>query len=380
MFHQLSALILLSSACFAQQLQSYVDTNDWSRVTKISGVSGRPFITDFVVDRSGVKETVFSGLTSASSSPPANWESTAGRLTVAIAPTNLCSAGQTPQTAMCYDIPNRVAFNVMCTTGNGGSSVNFAANSSATNACNVNQNTIFELTINMNTFTDSFQWSWLNGDLTFWNYDVVSGKGIVKLKFKPVVTPDVDMSGLNPNCCTCDMPSNCAAQNSTGSQVKGHGFFHCAGNGGLAGAVFATKNAVMGGMATKSSDTGAKSLEYRLASSHFAPDGSLMKGRLFAYVPTTAIRTLYPHMQNADEAALAMQVRRDGVDGGGHDSITIGKWKKADNGADGVTFLVEGVTFSTPSYFLSSDGNSLGSASRVQVALLMFLPVALLFV
>lgn len=154
-----AALLLLLPAARAQGLhmpsQASYDADYWPRLP--SGGS-RPFISDFSVNTGGVSTTMWSGATSAATSPPANWEATANRLSAVISPTNMCSSSQVPAPNLCYASPNRVAIALGVTSANnGGLDMDFA---SATESPAVDATSAFHLTINLGAYANDYAWSW----------------------------------------------------------------------------------------------------------------------------------------------------------------------------------------------------------------------------
>ena len=163
------------------------------------------------------------------------------------------------------------------------------------------------------------------------------------------------------------MPSNCPLQRASAFTL-GANFFVSVGQPAtpLSGAVFATTNAIMGGLALSSGGSG---LDYAFASAHLAPDASLLTGSLNAFVPAATVAALFGGLSPA-EAATALNVTRAG-DPGTQASVAIAPVTVAGFGSDGVMVVVSGVTFSAPTYKVALAGGA-SSAGLVPAPLLVF--------
>ncbi|MSZ81387.1 MAG: hypothetical protein F2713_07440, partial [Actinobacteria bacterium] len=90
--------------------QSQLDTPSsqnatWANMT--GGVAARPYVTALSVINGGVSTPVITaGTATAETNVPA------GRIAVAISPSNLCRDGQTPAQGQCYATPNRIGITV----------------------------------------------------------------------------------------------------------------------------------------------------------------------------------------------------------------------------------------------------------------------------
>ncbi|XXQ36471.1 Uncharacterized protein PBTT_07486 [Plasmodiophora brassicae] len=350
-------------AVTGQYGQASTDGNAWANLPG-KGASGRPWIVSLSVSTNGTTTAAWTDATGPSTSPPTGYEAVQGRFIGTVNPINMCSTGQTPGNG-CYATPNRVGISFGCTMGSSNAPVAYDF-LDAQNPCKalVNVNSVIDVTVDLNSFTDAFQWTWINGDLLYWSTSTSSsGSTLVHMRVRPVLSPVFAMDNIpQPNCCTCDMPSNCNMQNTTGYQLLSNLFFHCQ-NKGLTGAAFATRNAMMGAMAQAH---GGNGIDYRLASAHKAPDGKLLKGSLRAFVPLSTITSLYPSITTLSSAVASINMTRSSTDGGSQDTIAITAWTSASNGADGVCVDVTGVTFSTPTYTMSVAGTETAAHSSAQ--------------
>ena len=329
--------------------QAQTDTQNWSLLS--GGVANRPFVVSLthVPAGGGSPMPVWTAAAGATASPPAGHEATTGQLTAVVSPTNMCSAGQTPAQGVCYNPPNRVAVTLGLTSGNGPIGTDLTGSMLAPGDA-------VDIVLQMGpAFSGgAFGWAWANGDVQFWNVStpVAGGPTTLTARLVPVLTPVPDWTSINmqSQCCTCDMPSNCPLARASAFTLAGNFCVQInsvAGSGAtpLAGAVFSTKNAVMGGLALSA---GNEALSYALASAHAAPDGSLLTGTLAAFVPAHTLSTIFPGV-SAAAAATALSVTRTG-DPGTQAAIAVAPVAAATFGADGVMINVTGVTFSAPTY------------------------------
>ena len=370
----MSALLLLAllPLCAAQGLpsQAMTDASFWSNLAG-GGVSARPFITDASVTlvSGGAATALWAGASSASLSPPAGYEAMPGRLSAVLSPLNMCASGQS---VSCYASPNRLAL-VLGTTASGPTlQGDFSVGSGPV----VTTDAVFDMTLNLGSFSGRFGWAWANGDVRYWRLstDAATNATMLRVQVAPVRTPQVDWASLppGPQCCTCDMPSQCALNTSSGwtlnanlvLQLQDAPSVNGSGASPMTGAVFATSNAVMGALALAN---GGAALQYSLASSHLAPEGSPMLGVLRAFVPAATAAAVF----GAGVTPDALNVTRTG-DPGTQAAVTITAVNATTFGADGLMVAVTGVTFSVPTYTLARAGaNGGGEAASVWPPLLV---------
>jgi len=322
--------------------QNEVDTQHWSRLPAVHGVSGiaaRPFISDLSVTTDGVTTTSWTAATAPANSPPANFEGTSGKLIGVVSPVNFCNVGQQPAQGTCYAIPNRVALDFYQT--------GFVPGLPA----GVTNSSIIDMTIHLNAFSLDTVWSWMNGEILYLKHTTDSaGMLTTRMKFRPVLTPSINWTAVTGyQCCTCDMPSDCNIQKADAMELHANFFVQMQGSLQMKGSVFATSRAVMGAMAPQNGKNNLYQLEYRLASSHLDDEGELMKGTITAFIPGEVIETLFGNISDLTSLSLT----RD-ADGGTDDSIDLFETNEAEHGLDGVGVRVEGITFSAPTYILSS--------------------------
>jgi hypothetical protein len=256
--------------------------------------------------------------------------------------------------------------------------VQFTANSGSplvsqnpAQAPTVNSNTIIDMTLKLNTFSSNSSWAWMNGNLLYWSQTIdTQGFKSIRIKFKPVPTPTLNYTSIvGPQCCTCDMPSNCNVINSSGGALGANFFIQTSGSNAMNGAVFATQYAAMGGMGVSSSPGSAyKTLSYRLSGAHYAPDGSLTQGSLIAMLPLTTIQGLYPFVTSLTTASSALNLTRSSSgDSGTTGSVSTSMWTSADYGVDAIAISVSGISFSAPVYDLVCNLPQCKSSSGVSL-------------
>ena len=365
----LAAATLLALLAPSAQMpaQSNMDSTQWPLIT--GGLNARPYISSMtrLPAGGGAAVPLWTALGSPSASPPAGYEATNGALTALVIPTNLCNVGQTPAQGVCYLSPNRVAITLAVNNGTGN------ANQDLTGF--LTPGDVIELVLQMGSgaFAGSnVQWSWANGVVSRWNVSTSAGGATsITVRIAPTPTPVPDWSSMSmgSQCCTCDMPSNCPLQRASAFTLSAN-FFVSVGASAtpLAGAMFATTNAVMGGLALGS---GGSSLDYAFASAHLAPDSSLLTGSLNAFVPSATVAALFGGLSSAD-AAAALNVTRTG-DPGTQASVAIAPVTASSFGSDGVLVTVNGVTFSAPTYSVALHASG---GSRAAPLLVVFAAVA----
>jgi hypothetical protein len=211
---------------------------------------------------------------------------------------------------------------------------------------------------------NNVQWSWANGIVSRWVVSTSpSGATSITVRIAPTPTPVPDWSSvtMNNQCCTCDMPASCPLQRASAFTLSANLFISVGTPAtALSGAMFATTNAVMGGLAVGS---GGSSLNYAFASAHLAPDSLLLTGSLNAFVPSATVAALFGGLSPAD-AAAALNVTRTG-DPGTQASVAIAPVTASSFGSDGVMVTVTGVTFSAPTYSVALHGSSSGGSKAV---------------
>ncbi|MFM7551298.1 MAG: hypothetical protein ACKO7Q_00405, partial [Actinomycetota bacterium] len=130
------------------------------------GVAGRPYVARLTMTDGGVETVLIDGGTT---TPPAT---TPGQATAVVSPYNLCAPGQTPAQGQCYATPNRIAITIAKTAGD-------VVDQNLTGAATTD--TVFDMTVGLNSLGQSLRWSWANLDLLYWS---TSGLGTPEAQFR----------------------------------------------------------------------------------------------------------------------------------------------------------------------------------------------------
>lgn len=332
---------------------------DWS-----AGVAARPYVTSLSLINGGVSTPIVTGGTVASSeiTPPVDG------ITTVISPLNLCRANQTPG-AGCYSTPNRVEVTVGYgkpslggTPAAGGNPVgyNFAPRST-TAAPTINASTIVDMTVALNTVGQNLRWSWVDGDLSYWQ---VTNPGLatasVHLRFKLASAPYI-ASPTPGSGCTATPIFNCTVQSADNEVLTGSVVFSLDNTlpASLTGAVFATQDAIFGYLTPGGTAT-APTVDIQESSSHFKSDGTPQSGVLEAFLPSSTLLNLYGLLPG--DAASTLSVTRTEATGSNgtpttavwcSDTCPAGTTGTAGSGSDGVFITVPAITFSVPTYVLA---------------------------
>ncbi len=331
------------------------------------GVASRPYVTSLSVINNGVSTPV---ITNGTTTPPPLVN---GAVTTVVAPFNLCAAGQTPASGVCYSTPNRVGLTVGY-----GNDANVGMDFSNPNfpvVPVINANSVIDMTVAMNTLGKSLGWTWVNGDLLYWQTtDLGQADATVHIKFKPASFPWVTFpQGPGPTC-TASPPQNCDIQKADAELLTANLVFSLdntlnSPDSAMAGTVFATQDAVMGYL-TPGGSALAPSLDIEMASSHTKSDGSPQLGPLEALVPAATLLNLYGILPA--DATSAFTTTRGG-DSGTNGTPTYTPWTAAVNGSDGLLVNVNDITFSVPKYHLRSKlkhlttyGNARGGKTTIR--------------
>jgi hypothetical protein len=310
------------------------------------GVAGRPYVTSLIVINDGVSTPVITNGTT-DEVPLSN-----GGVTTVVAPFNLCAAGQTPVPGSCYATPNRVGLAVGY--GNYDAVGMDFSNPGFPVSPMITANSIIDMTVAMNTLGKSLRWTWVNGDLLYWQTtNLGQDNATVHIKFKPASFPLVAHfpTGAGPTC-TASPPANCSIQRADAEVLAANLVFSLDDtlDPAMTGAIFATQNAIAGYL-TPGGTAQAPSLDIEVSSTHTKSDGTPQLGTIEAFLPAAALLNLYGILPA--DAPLAFSTTRLG-DPGTNDPPTYTPWTAATNGSDGLLVTVKGITFSVPKYQLSS--------------------------
>ncbi len=319
-------------------------TPGWADVA--GGVAARPYVTSLTVINNGVPTPVITNGTPSSSSVAP------GGVTTAIAPFNLCRAGQTPAVGTCYSSPNRVAVTVGYSAGEL-DGYNFAEPSTTSGISvtpAINSGSIIDMTVALNTLGKSLRWAWVNGQLLYWQTsDLGHDNATVHIKFRPASAPWINGSHFVPgNGCTASPIFNCRLQSADGEVLSASMVLSLDEtlDPSLTGAVFATENAIYGYLQPGGTPT-SPSLEVQMSSSHTNSAGAPELGTLQAFIPAAALLHFYEVLPT--DATSTFTTTRAG-DAGTNNPPEYAPWTTAANGSEGLFVTVKGITFSVPHY------------------------------
>ncbi len=297
------------------------------------GVAGRPYVTRLTATNAGVETVLIDGGTT--TPPPV----TAGIPTVVISPTNLCQAGQTPAQGQCYATPNRVGLALgVPQTDN--------VNTDLTGAATVD--TIFDMTVRMNTLGQSLRWSWANLDLLYWS---ATGLGTadaqVRIRFRPVATQFVT-DFPSGNGCTATPIFACNPLQASLQVLSANISFSLDDtvNAALTGAIFATQGAIFG-FVNPTGTASAPVLDLQMAAAHLRADGQVQTGQMKAVLPAQTLLNVYGVLP-ADAATFFSATRSGSTGTNGAPSYSV--WSAGTEGTDGLLITVPDITFSAPTY------------------------------
>jgi hypothetical protein len=321
----------------------------WADVA--GGIAGRPYVSSLTIINGDVSTPVITnGDTTVPTTPT-------GGITTVISPFNLCQPGQTAAPGSCYASPNRVGVTLGYATG-GPMGYNFA-NPSVPVTPTVDANTVFDMTVNLNSLGSKLSWTWINGVLLYWHTaNLGENNATVHIKFHPAVTPHVTQFPA-VNGCTATPMFNCDIPRADSEFLSASLFFSL--EPGPTGAAFATQNAIAG-LLFPGGTAAAPTLDIQASSTHTTSDGALQHGTIQAFIPAATLLNLYGILPG--DATAAFTTTRAG-DPGTNDAPTYTPWTTEANGSDGLLVTVTGITFSVPSYQVAGRLQPIASSARV---------------
>ncbi len=264
-----------------------------------------------------------------------------GSVTPVVLASNLCRAGTTPVPGQCYATPNRVGISLGLVGSNNGLNQDLTGGTTT--------DSVYDMTVKLNTLGQSLRWSWANLDLLYWQ---TTGLGLpdaeFQVRFHPVATPYVSDYGSN-NGCTATPIRDCSLTQSTATILAASVTLSLdeTVNTALTGAIFATQGAVFGYL-NPTGTAAAPVLDLQIASAHLQSDGStLQTGSMKALLPAQSLLNIYGVLP-ADAGAFFSTTRTGSA--GSNSAPTSTVWSAATEGSDGVLISISGITFSAPTY------------------------------
>ncbi|CAB4883169.1 unannotated protein [freshwater metagenome] len=228
----------------------------------------------------------------------------------------------------------------------------------------VNNDTVIELKIALNTLGRTLRWSWANGDLQYWQTTSLGQDGAeLTVRLKPAVTPIVDWGAVGPNGCTATPILSCSialagAEYLSASLVLS---LDTTLDAALTGAVFATQGA-LAGFLQPGGTPAAPVLDLQVASTHHTSADAPQLGVMKALIPAQALLNLYGVLPA--DAGSFFGVQRTG-DTGTQSAPAFEPWTASEQGSDGLLVTVRDITFSAPAFRVKRKGSAPRLAVRI---------------
>jgi hypothetical protein len=303
-----------------------------------SGLAARPFI----------KLALWEGEEIVSATEPGN-EDFNGNWRVLVSPTNVCHSDQEPAPGVCYADPNRIGISLAYIV-NGDTKNDFDGPSLSN--LGIDQNTYFEIQVDLNGYADQLGWTWVNGNPAYWKVR----NGVATIRLTPASMPST--SGIDNQCSTipvstCD--TNKAADeiftiaivmsfDGTLDPVFDHTMF------ASSHAVIASLEAVPG-FDLETPDM--NSITFGMAAPHLNADDTERRGTLSAFLSNEALTAF--GVTNSTEAEDALRITRSSSDSG-TGSTAFTTWTSDNQGTDGLLLTIYDISFSVPK-FTVDNGN-----------------------
>ncbi|MBM3718889.1 MAG: hypothetical protein FJW53_07985 [Actinobacteria bacterium] len=330
--------------------QTSLDTADPNNANWPSlegGVSARPYVTALSVINNGVSTPVITnGAAAAETNVPA------GRIAVAIAPFNLCRAGQTPAQGVCYATPNRIGVTVGYQMGPGQLGYDFTSpkgqnNQPLTLATPVTADTEFDITLNLNTLGKTLRWTWANGVVSYWNTaNLGTDAATLRIRVKPALSPIV-LQGSQQVGCTQVPVQTCQYTQNTHETLTANVVLSLDTtlDEVFTGALFASSRSFMGSLMSVPGDS--PKLSYGISAPLTWSDGTPNKTTMSAVLSDAAILNFF----GATPAVAATPEFTDAAfslartDGGSQGTPTWTRWTADAQGTDGWLVTIPDITF-----------------------------------
>jgi hypothetical protein len=323
--------------------QSFLDAAStqnatWANMT--GGVAARPYVTALSVINGGVPTAIITnGTASAETNVPA------GRIAVAISPSNLCRTGQAPAQGVCYATPNRIGVTVgyQIQPGQLGSDFSVANNLLTP----VTADTEFDITLNLNTLGRTLRWSWASGVPTYWNTaNLGTDAATVRLRIKPTLTPVV-MQGTQQVGCSQVPVQACAHPQNTHETLSASLTLSLDNtlDEVFTGALFSSTRSYMGSLMVQPGET--PQMTYGVSAPQTWSDGSANAASLSAVLSDASLLNFYgatPEVvATAEFQTGALNLAR--TDGGTQGAITWTRWTADVQGIDGWLVNIPDIRF-----------------------------------
>lgn len=323
------------------------------------GVARRPYVTALsVINGNSVTQVITNGTPVAETNVPA------GRIAVAISPTNLCRPGQTAGQGICYSTPNRIGITIGYQIQSGQLGYNFAS-PAVPLLTPVNADTEFDLTLNLNSLGRTLRWTWANGVPTYWNTtNLGQDDATLRIRLKPAVMPIV-MSGSQQVGCSAIPVMECEYTQNT-HEVLGASLglsLDATLDGVFTGALFASTRAYMGSLMASPGET--PQMTYGLSAPRTWLDGSVNTSSMYGVLSDATILNFYGATADtvATDAFRASALNVSRIDGGTQGPVTWTRWTAAQQGTNGWLVSIPEIQFA-----LTTSSSSVGKAAAAKVA------------
>ena len=303
-----------------------------------SGLAARPFI----------KSALWEGSPIVSATAPGT-ENFTGNWQVIVTPFNVCHQGQSPEPGVCYADPNRVGINLVYKV-NGDTKNDFAGPSLS--FLNIDENTYFEIQVDLNGYADRLGWTWVNGNPAYWKVE----NDIVTIRLTPTSMPST--SGIDDHCST--IPVSTCDTNKAADEILGismvmsfddtldpvfdHTMF------ASTGAVIASLEAAPG---FDPATPDGNAITFGMAAPHLNSDNTERRGILRAFLSNEALAAF--GVTDPSDAENALRITRSSSDSG-TGTTAFSTWTSENQGTDGQLLTIYDISFSVPK-FTVDNGN-----------------------
>jgi hypothetical protein len=333
-------------------LDNSTDPNVGNWTNMQGGLASRPYVTKLSVINNGVSTDIITD-----GKPTADLNVPVGRVAVAIAPFNLCRTGQQPTQGVCYSTPNRigvsVGFQTLSPTAQnpiGQLGYDFANTGSTQLLTAVNENTEFDITLNLNTLGKTLRWTWANGIPTYWNTaNLGQENATLRIRLKPTYQPIVISGGQQVGCSQVPVEACQYTQNTHEALSANLVLSLDTTNDPIfTGALFASSRSYMGSLLTVPSQPGVPpQLTYGVSAPLTWSDGTQNVSQMTAVLSDAAILNFFgatPEVAATTEfASAALALQR--TDGGSSGTPTWTRWTAASQGTDGWLVTIPEIRF-----------------------------------
>jgi len=344
----LLVFVLVGAALVSATSMSDQTTEDYNRWRLLgAGVKDRPWVSDLKVTTGSHTFVAWANTNDSEHSHPAELHQSTGRLTAAVYASSMC-ASELNETN-CLATPDRLSIVVGVSNGSF-----IESNLTAINCTDIElaRESIIDLTINLGTFGRFLSWAWINGELGYWKHNGTH----IRIKLHPVFLHDIDFSIHNTTGCTKMPITDCNVTQATGLSLAAHMYLNVEAAQGhnLTGVVFATHGAVHGHLITEFPHGKTNPiLHYQMAGAHERSDGTNHTGDMHILLPFDATQVLYPKYKNKNPERF-FHVKRSHLGTPGERGTTVfSEWSAATQGTKGVSILISGISFSTPTHQVS---------------------------